>query len=101
MSERLRMQRKWDRARHTAQTANERLASSQQSTRERMAGNPEEKDYRRKVPVNTKEWQRKPLRRKTTADENQPAKMQKFHGHIGYTDMLHLFRKISWPLFPL
>ena len=28
------------------------------------------------------------------------AKMWK-HGHIGYTDMLHLFRKISWPPFPL
>ena len=23
------------------------------------------------------------------------------HGHIGYTNMLHLFRKISWPPFPL
>ena len=33
------------------------------------------------------------------------AKMRKFHanvaGYIGYTNVLHLFRKIFWPPFPL
>ena len=37
----------------------------------------------------------------TVFHPSQDAKISCKHGHIGYTDMFHLFRKISWPPFPL
>ena len=73
-SERLRKRRERD----CAQTASERQATSQQrSTRERermAAETPEEKDYSQSTPTSTKGWQLKPLRRKVTMDEHQPAR---------------------------
>ena len=67
-SERLRKRRERDRARRAAQTAIERQATSQQGSThewERMAAETPEEIERlpRKVPMNLKEWQLKPLRR--------------------------------------
>ena len=65
----MRKWRKKDHARHTAQTARKRQATSQQrSTREHERMTAETRGegkriYRRKVPMNAKEWQLKPLRR--------------------------------------
>ena len=121
----MRKRRERDRARHAAQTASERQATSQQRStheRERMAAETTEEGETRLQQMSTNQHERlavetpeeRELRLEcystrymeqqyceggtptvsTVFHPSQDVKILCKHGHIGYTDMLHLFRKI-------
>ena len=87
------------------ETPEEREKKLQQMKDRRAAETPEERELRLEG-YSTRYMEQQSVQPQLPLFQQHfiQAKMQKNsckHGYIGYIDMLHMFRKISWPPFPL